>query len=113
MAPGGRKTFQTGGGLRPPPFWKVLRPPGAAQTPKIDDLRSVKKSYIKNLGVDVLESVEEDMVSDRIIMWLDYMEAFARSLCRHEDGVFSASGGCGWPDGHFGPTSAAWGSTLV
>ena len=48
--PGGRETFQKGGGRRPH-FWKVSRPPGAAQTPKIDDLQSVKKSYIKNLGV--------------------------------------------------------------
>ena len=36
-APGGRETFQKGGGLRPPPFCRVSRPPGAAQTPKIDD----------------------------------------------------------------------------
>jgi len=36
------------GGPRPPAFWKVSRPPGAAQTPKIDDCRSAKKSYIKN-----------------------------------------------------------------
>ena len=37
-APGSRETFQkNGGGLRPPPFWKVSRPPGAAQTPKIDE----------------------------------------------------------------------------
>jgi len=50
-APGGRETFQKGGGLRPPPFWKASRPPGAAQNPKIDDFRSVKKSYIKNIGV--------------------------------------------------------------
>ena len=42
-APGGRETLQKGGGFRPPLFWKVSRPPGAAQTPKIDDLRSVKK----------------------------------------------------------------------
>ena len=45
-APGGRETFQKDGGLRTPPFWTVLGPPGAAQTPEIDDLRSVKKSYI-------------------------------------------------------------------
>ena len=50
-APGGRDTFQKAGGLRPPLFWKVSRPPGAAQTPKIDDFRSVKKSDIKNPGV--------------------------------------------------------------
>ena len=25
-----------------PPFWKVSRPPGAAQTPQIDDFRPVK-----------------------------------------------------------------------
>ena len=39
-APGGRETFQKGGG-------KVYRPPGAAQTLKIDEFRSVKKSYIE------------------------------------------------------------------
>jgi len=42
-APGGRKTLQKGGELRPPPFWSGSRPPGAAPTPKIDDLPSVKK----------------------------------------------------------------------
>ena len=50
-APGGLETFRKGGGQRPPPFWKVSRPPGDASAPKVDDLRSVKKSYIKNLGV--------------------------------------------------------------
>ena len=44
-APGGRETLQKGWGRSPPPFWKVSRPPGAAQTPKIDDFRSVKKSF--------------------------------------------------------------------
>jgi len=33
-APGGRETFQKGGGRSPPPFWKVSRWPGAAQTPQ-------------------------------------------------------------------------------
>ena len=50
-APGGRETFQKGWGLRPPPFRKVSRLPGAARTRKIDDFRSVKKSYIKHPGV--------------------------------------------------------------
>jgi len=45
-----------GGPGRPgdlPKRWgaSVSRLPGAAQTPQIDDLRSVKKSYIRNLGV--------------------------------------------------------------
>ena len=31
--------------ILPPSFWRVSRPPGAAQTPKIDDFRSVKKSH--------------------------------------------------------------------
>jgi len=35
-------------------FWKVSRPPRAAQTPQIDDFPSVKKSYIQNLGVGIL-----------------------------------------------------------
>ena len=39
-APGGRETFQKGGGRSPPPFWRVSRPPGAAQTLKIYDFRS-------------------------------------------------------------------------
>ena len=34
-----------------------LRGPGAAQTPKIDDCRSVKKSYIKNHREMALELV--------------------------------------------------------
>ena len=65
-APGGRDSFQKDGGLRPPPFCKVSRPPGAAQTPKIDDLRSVKKSYIKTLGVstDKTSSSSEGSVSE-------------------------------------------------
>ena len=41
--------FQKGGGLRPPPFWRVSRPPGAAQTPNIDDFRSAKKIIYQNL----------------------------------------------------------------
>ena len=36
---GSRETFQKGGGRSSPPFWKVSQPPGAAQSPKIDDLR--------------------------------------------------------------------------
>jgi len=40
-----------------PPFWKVVRPPGAAQTPKIYDLRTVKKSYIRNPRETALELV--------------------------------------------------------
>ena len=47
-APGGRETFQMRGGQSPPPFWKVSRPPRAAQIPKIDDFRSVEKSYFTN-----------------------------------------------------------------
>ena len=50
-APGGRETLQKGGGRNPPPFGRVSRPPGTDQTPKIDDFRSGKKSYIKNPGV--------------------------------------------------------------
>ena len=50
-APGGRETLQKGGERSPPPFGKVSRPPGAAQTPQIDDFRPVKKSYIRNPGV--------------------------------------------------------------
>ena len=50
-APGGRETFQKRWGAKPPTFLEGSRPPGAAQIPKIDDLRSVKKSYIKNPGV--------------------------------------------------------------
>ena len=42
-APGGRETFQKRGGFRPPPFWKVSRLPGAAQTIKIDD---TLKTYV-------------------------------------------------------------------
>jgi hypothetical protein len=41
--PGGRETLSKGGGLRPPPFGRVSRPPGAAQAPKIDDFRPAQK----------------------------------------------------------------------
>ena len=54
--PGGGGTLQKDGGLRPPPFWKVSRPPEATETPKIVDSRSVKKSYIKNPAVILLGS---------------------------------------------------------
>jgi len=38
--PGGLKNYRKkGGGLRPPPLWMVLRPPGAAQTPKTTDFQ--------------------------------------------------------------------------
>ena len=48
----GKPSKKMGGFAPPPPFRKVSRQPGTAQTPKIDDLRrSVKKSYIKILGV--------------------------------------------------------------
>jgi len=52
-APGGRETFQSVAvaGSR---FWKVPRPPGAAQTPKVDDLRFVKKSYINYLSATLI-----------------------------------------------------------
>ena len=42
-APDGRVTFQKDGGLRLPLFWKVSRPPGAAQIQKINDFRSVAR----------------------------------------------------------------------
>ena len=45
-----RKPLKKCGGRSPSPFRRVSRPPGAAQTPKIDDFRSVEKSYLKNLG---------------------------------------------------------------
>jgi len=38
-------------GASPPPFWRVSRLPGAAQTPKIDDFRSGKEPYIESPGV--------------------------------------------------------------
>ena len=38
-----------------PSFWKVSRVHGAAQTPKIDDFRSVKNSFIKNPGACELD----------------------------------------------------------
>ena len=38
------ETIPNGGGLRPPPFGMVSRPPGAAQTPKMTDFRVLKKS---------------------------------------------------------------------
>jgi len=38
------------GGRSAPSFWKVSRPPGAAQSPKIEDLQSVK-NHINNTTV--------------------------------------------------------------
>ncbi len=35
-APAGFKTIQKCGGLRPPHFWMVIKPPGAAQAPNTD-----------------------------------------------------------------------------
>ncbi len=40
--PGVFKTIQTGGGLRPPSFWVLLKSPGAAQTPKTGPSISVQ-----------------------------------------------------------------------
>ena len=42
-APGARETIPKGGGLGPPPFGRVSRAPGAAQTNKMSDFRSLKK----------------------------------------------------------------------
>ena len=36
-APVGCEAFQKGGGRSPPPFWKAVKPPGAAQTLKTTD----------------------------------------------------------------------------
>ncbi len=44
-APGGFKSIQKGGGLRPPHFWMVLKPPGAAQTPKTDPKHSGQTAF--------------------------------------------------------------------
>ena len=41
-APGARETLPEGGGQSPPPFWRVSKAPGAAQTLKLDDFRSPK-----------------------------------------------------------------------
>ncbi len=51
-APGAPETLPKGGGLRPPPFARVSRGPGAAQTPKMTDFRSLRifkfYSYVQN-----------------------------------------------------------------
>ncbi len=41
---GALETLQKGGGLCPPPFARVSRAPGAAQTPKMTDFRSLNSS---------------------------------------------------------------------
>ena len=41
-----------------PPFWKVSRPPGAAQTPQIDDFRSIK-TILQAKMVDGFEATWE------------------------------------------------------
>ena len=46
-APGDRETLQKGGGRRPPSFWKVSRPPGAAQTPTSTISRRSKNHILK------------------------------------------------------------------
>ena len=76
------RTIQKGGGLRPPPFWMVLKHPGAAQNPKttdfhpnpqaplgpaevtfkIDDLRPVKKSPMKQLRAGYLKAVWRELL---------------------------------------------------
>ena len=40
---GAIKTIQKGGGLRPTHFWMVLKPPGAAQTPKTTEFQPKSK----------------------------------------------------------------------
>ena len=40
------RDFPKGGGLRPPPFGRVSRASGAAQTPKMIDFQSLNKSTI-------------------------------------------------------------------
>ena len=44
-APGGFKTVQKRGGRSSPPFWMVLKPPGAAQTPKTDPTNSGQTAF--------------------------------------------------------------------
>ena len=50
-APGGRETFQKGGGLCPPYFSMVSRASGAAQTPKTDDFRPAQQPCIKKPSI--------------------------------------------------------------
>ena len=42
-APGAQETIPNGGGRSPQPFGMVSRAPGAAQTPKMDNLRVLTK----------------------------------------------------------------------
>ncbi len=42
-APGAPDTLPKGGGVLSPPFGRVYRAPGAAQTPKMTDFRSLNK----------------------------------------------------------------------
>ena len=44
-APGGFKTIQKRGGRGPLHFWMVLKPPGAAQTPKTDPQNSGQTAF--------------------------------------------------------------------
>jgi hypothetical protein len=52
-APAAPKTIPKGGGLRPPPSGMVLGAAGAAQTPKIDDIRPAQTPCIQNLSVSL------------------------------------------------------------
>jgi len=64
-SPGGRETLPNAGGRSPPPFWKVSRLAGAVKTPKIDDFRSVKKSYFNNPGAQWLRVISDTVGSAR------------------------------------------------
>ena len=48
-APGARETFQKGGGLRPPPFWRVSGRPGPPRPPK-STIPGRSKNHIFRLG---------------------------------------------------------------
>ncbi len=45
-APGALETLEKCGGPRPPPFARVSGAPGAAQTPKMTDFRSLNSFHI-------------------------------------------------------------------
>ena len=59
------ETSQKGGGLRPPPFWKVSRPPGPPRPPK-STISGRSKNHILKLQVYAVEgSLKEHAGSGR------------------------------------------------
>ena len=69
-APGAPETLPKGGGRSPPPFWRVYKAPGATQTPKMADLRPLKKVKIPCQSAALVYFVAFKPVGNMIILVL-------------------------------------------